>query len=61
MSKDEIKGKLKQVGGKVREKWGKLTHNVSDIIGGKGGHLIGKVQEKYGSAKRKLKRKPRIG
>ncbi|HEK2077296.1 TPA: CsbD family protein, partial [Proteus mirabilis] len=34
--------------GKVKEKWGKLTHDELDIIEGTREQLIGKLQEHYG-------------
>jgi uncharacterized protein YjbJ (UPF0337 family) len=48
MNWDTIKGQWKQVKGKVKEKWGKLTDDELDVIDGRKDQLIGKVQEKYG-------------
>jgi uncharacterized protein YjbJ (UPF0337 family) len=48
MNWDQISENWKQVKGKVREKWGKLTDDDLTVIEGKRDQLIGKLQEKYG-------------
>jgi len=53
MNWDEIEGKWKQVVGKVKEKWGKLTDDDLAWIKGKKDQLVGKVQERYGYEKAK--------
>jgi len=51
MNWDRIEGKWKQSKGKFREKWGKLTDDDLDVIGGKRDQLVGRLQERYGLAK----------
>lgn len=51
MNTDTLKGQWKQLTGKVKEKWGKLTDNDLAIVNGTRDQLIGKIQEKYGYAK----------
>lgn len=51
MNWDRIEGKWKQSKGKFREKWGKLTDDDLDVIGGKRDQLVGRLQERYGIAK----------
>jgi uncharacterized protein YjbJ (UPF0337 family) len=51
MNSDQLEGKWKQVKGKVREKWGKLTDDDMQIIGGRQDQLIGRVQQRYGIAR----------
>ena len=51
MNKDEIGGNWKQVKGKVKEQWGKLTDDDMTIIEGKRDQLVGKIQERYGYQK----------
>lgn len=51
MNWDQIEGKWKQMSGKVKVKWGKLTDNDIDVIAGREEQLIGKIQERYGIAK----------
>ncbi|MCX8958804.1 CsbD family protein [Erwinia psidii] len=51
MNKDEASGNWKQVKGKVKEKWGKLTDDDITVLEGKRDQLVGKIQERYGYAK----------
>jgi uncharacterized protein YjbJ (UPF0337 family) len=51
MNKDEVGGNWKQLKGKVKEKWGKLTDDDFTVIEGKRDQLVGKIQERYGYAK----------
>jgi uncharacterized protein YjbJ (UPF0337 family) len=51
MNSDQLEGKWKQVKGEVREKWGKLTDDDIQIVGGRRDQLIGRVQERYGMAR----------
>jgi len=48
MNWNEVEGKWKQMKGSVREKWGKLTDDDLQTIGGKKDQFIGKLQERYG-------------
>lgn len=51
MNWDRIEGNWKQLKGKAKEQWGKLTDDQLDVIGGKRDQLVGKVQESYGIGK----------
>jgi uncharacterized protein YjbJ (UPF0337 family) len=51
MNADTLQGQWKQVKGKMKEKWGKLTDSDWDQIAGKRDQLIGKLQERYGYSK----------
>jgi uncharacterized protein YjbJ (UPF0337 family) len=51
MNKDTIEGKWKQLKGKAKEQWGKLTDDELDKMDGSKDQLSGKVQEKYGHSK----------
>ena len=48
---DRIDGNWKQVTGKVKVQWGKLTDGDIDIVSGRRDQLVGKIQERYGIAK----------
>jgi uncharacterized protein YjbJ (UPF0337 family) len=48
MNWNVVEGKWKQMKGSVREKWGKLTDDDMQMIGGKRDQFIGKLQERYG-------------
>ncbi len=56
MNWDTIKGQWKQMTGKVKEKWGKLTDNDMTQISGHKDQLVGKLQERYGYAKDQAER-----
>lgn len=51
MNRDIAEGKWKQVVGKLRDKWAKLTDDDLELVGGKRDRLVGKIQERYGYAK----------
>jgi uncharacterized protein YjbJ (UPF0337 family) len=53
MNSDRIAGNWKQLTGKVKEQWGKLTDDDITVIEGKRDQLVGRVQERYGIAKDK--------
>lgn len=53
MNSDMIAGNWKQLTGKVKEQWGKLTDDDLTVIEGKRDQLVGRVQERYGIAKEK--------
>jgi uncharacterized protein YjbJ (UPF0337 family) len=48
MNRDVIKGKWKQLRGKVKETWGELTDDDLQQVEGNFDQLVGKIQEKYG-------------
>ncbi len=56
MNTDTIAGNWKQLKGKVREQWGKLTDDDIDVIDGKREQLVGKVQEAYGKTRDEAER-----
>jgi len=51
MNWDRIQGNWKQLKGDLKTKWGKLTDDEFDMIGGQRDKLVGKIQERYGCAK----------
>jgi uncharacterized protein YjbJ (UPF0337 family) len=48
MNKDTAEGKWRQLTGKVKTQWGKLTDDDLDVVAGNYETLLGKVQERYG-------------
>lgn len=56
MNWDRVEGKWKQTKGKFREKWGKLTDDDLDVVGGKREQVVGRLQERYGIAKDEAER-----
>lgn len=61
MNKDEIGGNWKQFKGKAKEQWGKLTDDDMTVIEGKRDQLVGKIQERYGYEKIRLRKKSQTG
>lgn len=53
MNKDVLQGKWKEMKGKVKEQWGKLTDDDLDRIDGKSEQLLGLLQQRYGYARDK--------
>ena len=51
MNWDIVEGNWKQLKGKAREQWGKLTDSDFEQIAGKKDQLIGRIQERYGISK----------
>jgi uncharacterized protein YjbJ (UPF0337 family) len=51
MNWDRIEGNWKQLTGKAKAQWGKLTDDDVDVIAGRRDELAGKIQERYGVAK----------
>ena len=56
MNWDRIQGNWKQVVGKAKAQWGKLTDDDLDIVAGRREQLAGKIQERYGIAKDDVER-----
>ncbi len=56
MDWNRVEGNWKQVAGKVKEKWGKLTDDDLTTINGRRDQLEGKIQERYGLAKAQVKK-----
>ncbi|UVW29841.1 CsbD family protein [Massilia sp. H6] len=55
MNEDQIKGKAKDVGGKIQEKTGEVTGNRQQQREGMSNQAEGKVQEKAGDVKESIK------
>jgi uncharacterized protein YjbJ (UPF0337 family) len=51
MNEDTIKGQWKQLRGKLKSRWGKLTDDDLQVADGNTEYLAGKLQERYGIAK----------
>lgn len=56
MNWDEIEGNWKQLKGKVRSQWGKLTDDDIEVVNGKRTELLGILQTRYGHAKEQAER-----
>ncbi len=56
MNNDRVAGNWKQIKGKVKEQWGKLTDDEVDQLEGRSEQLAGKLQERYGLARDEAER-----
>ena len=56
MDWNRVEGNWKQVKGKVKEQWGKLTDDDLDVVAGKRDQLEGRIQERYGYEKDRVKK-----
>jgi uncharacterized protein YjbJ (UPF0337 family) len=48
---DILKGKWKQLKGRIKQEWGDLTDNEVEQIEGSRDLLAGKIQERYGRSR----------
>lgn len=51
MNEDRIKGKWKQLTGKMKTQWGRLTDDDLTYAEGNRDYLAGRLQERYGILK----------
>lgn len=56
MNTDRLRGQWKQVKGKIKEQWGRLTEDDLDVIAGKRDQLLGRIQQRHGLAKEEAQR-----
>lgn len=48
MNRDILEGQWKQIKGKVKQQWGRLTDDELDVMTGSYDELAGLIQERYG-------------
>jgi uncharacterized protein YjbJ (UPF0337 family) len=53
MASEILKGKLTQLKGAIKERWGELTDDDVDQMSGETQRLVGLLQERYGYMKEK--------
>jgi uncharacterized protein YjbJ (UPF0337 family) len=56
MNWGQVEGKWKRFTGSARERWGKLTNDDWETIGGKKDQLVGRIQDRYGVTKAEAER-----
>jgi uncharacterized protein YjbJ (UPF0337 family) len=59
MNQDTIKGQWKQISGKMKQQWGKLTDDDMKVVEGNVEMLAGRLQERYGIARDEAEREVR--
>lgn len=48
MNRDILEGQWKQIKGRVKQQWGRLTDDELDMMSGSYDELAGLIQERYG-------------
>jgi uncharacterized protein YjbJ (UPF0337 family) len=51
MNKDQVAGNWKELKGKLKQQWGKLTDDDFTVLEGSADELSGRIQKRYGIAK----------
>ena len=51
MNKDQAAGSWKELKGKLKQQWGKLTDDDLTVLEGSADELSGRIQKRYGIAK----------
>jgi uncharacterized protein YjbJ (UPF0337 family) len=59
MNQDQVKGGWKEIKGKVKKQWGKLTDDDLLQIEGDQDQLVGRVQQRYGVAREEAEKQVR--
>ena len=58
MNRDQAKGTMKDVAGKIQRKTGEVTGNTSQELKGAAKQVAGKVQKAVGDVREDLEKKP---
>jgi uncharacterized protein YjbJ (UPF0337 family) len=56
MNSDKTAGQWKQIKGRIKEQWGRLTDDEITQLEGHGEQLVGKLQERYGLQREEAER-----
>ena len=56
MNSDQFEGQWKQLKGKVKQRWAKLTDSDLTALSGKKDELVGRIQERYGITREQAER-----
>jgi uncharacterized protein YjbJ (UPF0337 family) len=59
MNRERVEGNWKQISGKLKEQWGKLTRDDLRVDAGKRDQLAGSIQVRHGSSKEETERQVR--
>jgi len=59
VNRDRLKGKWKQLSGRVREQWGWLIQDRLSVVAGQHDQVAGRYQEEYGIKQEEGKRQLR--
>lgn len=56
MNRDILEGNWKQLKGRIKTQWGRLTDDDLDVIAGQREVLAGRIQERYGMTKEQARK-----
>ena len=56
MTDDRIEGNWKEMKGRARQKWGRLTDDDLELLQGKADELVGKIEKAYGKTRDQARR-----
>lgn len=56
MNRDTIEGSWKEMKGRIKARWGKLTDDELDRVEGNYDILLGKIQKAYGLSREEVER-----
>jgi len=56
MNTETMAGNWKELKGKIKEKWGKLTDDDLTVVEGKKDQLVGLLEKRYGYAKERAQK-----
>jgi uncharacterized protein YjbJ (UPF0337 family) len=56
MNSDKAAGQWKQIKGRIKEQWGRLTDDEIAQLEGHSEQLVGRLQERYGLAREEAER-----
>jgi len=59
MNSDRTAGQWKQIKGRIKEQWGRLTDDEIAQLEGNSEQLVGRLQERYGLAREEAERQAR--
>jgi len=51
MNKDQVSGNWRELKGKLKQQWGKLTDDDFTVLEGSADELSGRIQKRYGIAR----------
>src|SRR6185369_15730018 len=60
MNKDQAAGGWKEIKGKIKQQWGKLTDDDLTVLEGSADELSGRIQKRYGIAKEEAEKQVKM-
>lgn len=54
MNREQVRGNVNELKGKLKQKWGQLTDDDLTLVDGQMDELIGRIQKRYGGRKENI-------